>query len=96
MAVLHVAIDGKPFEEGFHQTLPKTINFSPDGALHEKCENQYYYWERPIRGKILLKVFGKGVRGDSPQCGEMSEGQRGQAPVWWNLSSERFFPDKYV
>jgi len=52
MAVLHVAIEGKPFEEGFHQTLPKTINFSPDGALHEKCENQYYYWERPIRGKF--------------------------------------------
>jgi len=29
MAVLHVAIEGKPFEEGFTQTLPKTINFAP-------------------------------------------------------------------
>jgi len=25
----------------------------------------------------MLKVFGRGFGGDSPQCGEMSEGQRG-------------------
>ncbi len=27
--------------------------------------------------KFVLKVFGRGYGGDSPQCGEMSEGQRG-------------------
>jgi len=52
--------------------------------------------ERPLRGKILLKVFGKGFGDDSPWDGEMPEGQRGQAPVWWHLSSERFSPDKYI
>ena len=32
--------------------------------------------------------------GDSPQCGEMSEGQRGAPPSEENLSSERFSPIK--
>ena len=27
--------------------------------------------------KLKLKVLGKEFEGDSPQCGEMSEGQRG-------------------
>ena len=31
--------------------------------------------------KLKLKVLGKEFEDDSPQCGEMSEGQRGQATV---------------
>ncbi|MBP3309769.1 MAG: hypothetical protein J6L05_03025, partial [Ruminococcus sp.] len=29
---------------------------------------------------LVLEVFGRGDGGDSPQCGEMSEGQRGPPP----------------
>ena len=52
MAVLHVAIEGKPFEEGFHQTLPKTINFSPDGALHENVKTSIITGSAPSGEKF--------------------------------------------
>ena len=83
-------------KKDFSRTLPKTINFSPERALTVILLVFTSFVKRPLRGQNSIKSLWKGVRGDSPQCGEMSEGQRGQAPVWWNLSSERFFPDKYI
>ena len=52
--------------------FPKTINFSPERALTVILLVFTSFVERPLRGKILLKVFGKGFGADSPQCGEMS------------------------
>jgi len=48
-------------------SLPKTfsINFAPDRALPELLLFFTFIVERPIRGKILLKVFGKGF-GEEP------------------------------
>ena len=48
------------------------------------------YFERHIRAKFGLKVFGKGFGDDSPWDGEMSEGQRGQVPVRENLFQKGF------
>ncbi len=42
--------------------------------------------------KLKLKVLGKEFEDDSPQCGEMSEGQRGQAPVGRTLF-QKISPD---
>ena len=56
-------IEGKHFEKVFSLILPETINFAPDRALPVKPLVFTSCVERPIRGKILLKVFGKGVRG---------------------------------
>jgi len=46
-------------------SLPKTfsINFAPQRALPVILLVFTSYVERPLWGKILLKVFGKGVRG---------------------------------
>ena len=41
-------------------------------------------------GKINIKSLWKGVRGDSPWDGEMSEGQRGQVPVSETLFQKGF------
>jgi len=40
--------------------------------------------------KLILKVLGKEFEDDSPQCGEMSEGQRGQVPVRETLFQKGF------
>ena len=71
-------------------SLPKTfsIKFSPYRALH-KMWKPVIYWERPVWAKFSYKVFGKGVRGDSPQCGEMSRSDRGA-----RLRQRRTFPQK--
>ena len=49
----------------------------------------------PYQAEILvLKVFGRGFGGDSPQCGEMSEGQRGP-PLLAEPFLRKVSPDKY-
>ena len=76
-------------------SLPKTfsVKFCPYRALQVNYE--FLLQERaPYMGKIIIKSLWKGVRGDSPWDGEMSEGQRGRVPVRENLSSERFAPIK--
>ncbi|SFX34003.1 hypothetical protein SAMN04487832_104167 [Ruminococcus sp. XPD3002] len=51
--------------------------------------NKLFLHEYPVRLKICgKKSLEKGFGGDSPQCGEMSEGQRGPPP------SEGTFPQK--
>ena len=45
--------------------------------------------------KFVLKVFGRGYGGDSPQCGEMSEGQRGP-PLLAEPFLRKVSPDKYI
>jgi len=39
---------------------------------------------------LKMKVLGKEFEDYSPQCGEMSEGQRGQAPVGRTLFQKGF------
>ena len=55
-------------------SFPKTfsIKFSPVRALSVLLLIFTSCVERPVRAKFSYKVSGKGVRGDSPQCGEMS------------------------
>uniref|UniRef100_UPI0025E2861D hypothetical protein n=1 Tax=Ruminococcus sp. TaxID=41978 RepID=UPI0025E2861D len=55
---------------------------SETACLSKSAEKGLYY------RKKSAKSLWKGVRGDSPQCGEMSEGQRGAPP------SEGTFPQK--
>ena len=76
-------------------SLPKTfsVKFCPYRALFTKVIIQSLLGA-PYMGKINIKSLWKGVRGDSPWDGEMSEGQRGRVPVRENLSSERFAPIK--
>jgi len=47
-------------------SFPKTfsINFSPERALPVKLPVFTFFVERPLRGKILLKVFGRGYGGE--------------------------------
>ncbi len=62
--------------------FPKTFSFKfhPDRVY-------------PVGMKFRLKVFGRGLGGDSPQCGEMSAKlTEGTGDRWENLSSERFPP----
>jgi len=48
-------------------SLPKTFSFkfSPDRAHESKKAHVVITWVRPIRGKLRLKVFGKGF-GEEP------------------------------
>ena len=70
---------------------PKTfsIKFSPSRALPVLLLIVTFCEERPVGAKFSYKVFGKGVRGDSPQCGEMSHSDRGA-----RLRQRRTFPQK--
>ena len=78
-------------------SFPKTfsVKFCPYKALIHKVRI-HSLLGAPYTGKINIKSLWKGVRGDSPWDGEMSEGQRGRVPVRENLSSERFSPIKSI
>jgi len=72
-------------------SFPKTfsIKFSPVRALSVLLLIFTSCVERPVGAKFSYKVFGKGARGDSPQCGEMSRSDRGA-----RLRQRRTFPQK--
>ena len=56
-----------------------------------------FFVERPIRGKILLKVFGKGVRGRLPTVwGGVSVADRGDGLRQREPFLRKVFPDKYI
>ena len=47
-------------------------------TLIKKMRNFKYFSECDMSGgNLILKVLGREFEGDSPQCGEMSEGQMG-------------------
>ena len=72
-------------------SFPKTFSiiFSPDRALPVILPGFTIFVKRPVWAKFSYKVFGKGARGDSPQCGEMSRSDRGA-----RLRQRRTFPQK--
>ncbi len=82
-------IEITPFEKGvISNSLPKTFSFifSHIGLALYYYRAFFYFRRALYEKKSAKKVFGKGYGGDSPQCGEMSAGQRGAPP-----SEEPFF-----
>ncbi len=76
-------------------SFPKTFsfNFSPTGCTLRNVLFSLLIYVHPVGLKLILKVFGRGFGGDSPQCGEMSAKlTEGTGDRWENLSSERFPP----
>ena len=68
---------------------PKTFGFIFP-QIGRPCITTGLFWFcAPYLRENQLKVFGKGVRGDSPQCGEMSRSDRGA-----RLRQRRTFPQK--
>ena len=65
MAVLHVAIEGEPFEEGFHQTLPKTINFPRMGRSMKNVKTSIITESAPS-GENSIKSLWKRGSGKEP------------------------------
>ena len=60
-------------------SFPKTFSFNVSHiwCISEEIKLSQQNDTHPMGLKLALKVFGRGDGGDSPQCGEMSEGQRG-------------------
>ena len=71
------------------------MKFQPDRAHTIRIKKFKYFLVCPVWLKFVLKVFGRGFGGDSPQCGEMSEGQRGP-PLLAEPFLRKVSPDKYI
>ncbi|MBE6858996.1 MAG: hypothetical protein E7498_06160 [Ruminococcus sp.] len=71
------------------------MKFQPHRVHPENFEHQVHLDMHPMGLKFVLKVFGRGFGGDSPQCGEMSEGQKGP-PLLAEPFLRKVSPDKFT